>query len=70
MNAKPPRMYRWQYFNSMGNNCRLHRHTQNEAEAVIEAASDQPNDHADFWEGFYFCEDQAIVALPLLSDLF
>jgi hypothetical protein len=70
MNLKLPRMFRWQYFNSMGNNCRLHRHSVWDAAVVIEAASDQPNDHADFWEGFYNCEDEVIVALPLQSDLF
>jgi hypothetical protein len=70
MNSKPPKMYRWQYFRTMGNNCRLHRHSERDATAVIEAASDAPNDQADFWEGFYNCEDEAIVALPLQSDLF
>jgi hypothetical protein len=69
MNLKLPRMFRWQYFNSMGNNCRL-QHSERQATAIIEAASDQPNDHADFWEGFYNGKDEVIVALPLQSDLF
>jgi len=69
MNIDTPTMFRWQYFNLMGNNCRLLGLSQNEAQEVINAASRSPGDGDNFWHGFLYGREEIIQELHLKSEL-
>ena len=62
-------MYRWEYFYAMGNNCRLHGMTANQAETVIEQSAGFANDFEDFWTGYLNGSSDEIAALPSKENL-
>jgi hypothetical protein len=69
MTTETPKMFRWQYFTTMGNNCRLQGMSQEEAQEVIDAVSRSPIDGDNFWNGFLYGRDELVESLPSLSEL-
>jgi hypothetical protein len=69
MNTEIPKMPRWQYFDLMGNNCRLRGMSHDEAQEVINAVSRYPGDGYNFWHGFLYGREEIIQELPLQSEL-
>ena len=62
-------MPRWYYFYMMGNNCRVQGIILLDAEVVIDKTPSavHPEDHDDFWRGYFCGRDPKVVSLPLLS---
>jgi hypothetical protein len=69
MNTETPTMFRWQYFTIMGNNCRLQGMSQEEAQEVINCASESPGDGDNFWTGYHYGKQDFIEVLPRRSEL-
>lgn len=60
------KMYRWEYFHAMGNNCRLHGMSSHDAQTVIDKAAGAGffNDFENFWTGFLYGRSDQIASLP------
>jgi hypothetical protein len=69
MNVETPKMFRWQYFITMGNNCRLKGMSQSQAQEIIDLEAEQTDDGDNFWHGFLDGREEEIQQLPLRSDL-
>lgn len=62
-------MTRDQYFTLMGNNCRLHRMTIEQAQHVIDGNTRAGHDSDCFWEGYHYGTQPHISRLPLKASL-
>jgi hypothetical protein len=64
-------MPRWQYFNILGNNCRLLGMSQGESERALALALPDPddNDADDFWGGYHYGENVKVHQLPLRPEI-
>ena len=69
MNTETPKMPRWQYFQAMGNNCRVHGMRQKEAEIAVESALPNPEDYEHFWTGYQYGKSDDVQALPSRSEI-
>jgi hypothetical protein len=65
MNTEIPTMPRWEYFQIMGNNCRVHGMNLKEAERALDSALPNREDYEDFWTGYRYGKSDEVQALPL-----
>lgn len=59
---------RWQYFQTMGNNCRAQGLNTDAAEKVLEAKADRMEDRNNFWFGYRKGSGNEFVSLPSLEE--
>lgn len=62
-------MTRDQYYELMGNNCRLHRMSREDAQRVVDDNTHDRHDSDNFWNGYLHGTQPTIARLPLKASL-